>query len=61
MNVELLTPKETAELLKVNLRTIYKWIKSGELKAVQFGDVWRLDKSYILEKFNNGNHKASDR
>jgi len=30
---DLLTPAEAARLFKVNLRTIYRYIKSGKLKA----------------------------
>jgi excisionase family DNA binding protein len=37
-----LTPQETAELLRVDRRTIYNWIRTGKLKAIKFGDTWRI-------------------
>ena len=41
------TPKEVSETLKLNIRTIYKWIREGHLKAVKLGDVWRISESEL--------------
>ncbi|HHY08274.1 MAG TPA: helix-turn-helix domain-containing protein [Corynebacteriales bacterium] len=41
------SPKEVSEKLKLNIRTIYKWIKEGRLQAVKLGDVWRISQSEI--------------
>lgn len=41
---ELLTMKETCELLKVHANTLRQWDKKGILKAVRFGT--RRDRRY---------------
>lgn len=41
------TPKEVSEKLKLNVRTIYKWIREEKLKAVKLGDVWRISESEL--------------
>ena len=38
---KLYTPKEVATILKVNIKTIYRYIKSGKLKATKIGQ-WRI-------------------
>ena len=50
MSIQLITPKQAADLLKVHLNTIYRWLDSGELKGVQFVDTWRIDRSAIEER-----------
>jgi len=50
------TPKEVAEILKVDYYTILRWIKRGELEAVRFGTRWRIPLE-ALEKFIN-QHKV---
>lgn len=44
---ELLTMKETCELLKVHANTLRQWDKKGILKAVRFGA--RRDRRYKKE------------
>jgi excisionase family DNA binding protein len=44
---ELLTMKETCELLKVHANTLRQWDKKGILKAVRFGA--RKDRKYKKE------------
>jgi acetyl-CoA synthetase len=39
------TPKEISDKLKLNIRTIYKWIREGKVNAVKLGDVWRISES----------------
>lgn len=41
------TLEETAEYLKVDPRTITRWISSGKLKAAKIGREWRIPKSEI--------------
>lgn len=41
------TPKEVSEMLKLNIGTLYKWIREGKLKAVKLGDVWRIPESEL--------------
>jgi len=34
---QILTPQEVADLMKVSLKTVYRWIESGKLGASQVG------------------------
>lgn len=36
------TVKEVADLLKVNEVTVRRWIKDGELRAIEIGKGWRI-------------------
>ena len=44
------TAEETAELLRVALNTVYRWCRSGRLRARKFGRQWRIDRT-ALEEF----------
>lgn len=50
----LLTPAEVAKNLKLNLLTIYKYIRSGKLGAIKLGRTYRVGED-DLEKFLNKN------
>jgi excisionase family DNA binding protein len=41
------TPEEIAERLKVNVRTVGRWITSKRLKAIRVGKQWRIPDSEI--------------
>jgi len=45
---KLYTVQEVADVLKVSIKTIYRIIKSGKLKAIKIGQ-WRINKN-DLEK-----------
>ena len=45
---EFYTPEELAAALKVNIMTIYRYIKAKKLKAYKLGRGFRIDK----EEFN---------
>jgi excisionase family DNA binding protein len=44
-----MTLPEVAELLKVSRRTVYRWIKNGELPAIQFESQYRITESDLKE------------
>ncbi len=46
------TPQEVANKLKLNVRTLYKWIREGKLKAVKVGDVWRISETELNRLLN---------
>lgn len=48
----LYTTNEVAEILKVNRRTIFRYIKSGKLKAVKIGQ-WRIKQADLDNFINN--------
>lgn len=58
--MKLLTRKEVADLLRVDPRTVERWLRSGKLKGYKLGSgktaPWRIDEVEVqkfLEK-NNG-------
>lgn len=45
----LYTTREAQELLKVSQRTLYRYLKSGELKGVKIaGGKWRIPESSVV-------------
>jgi excisionase family DNA binding protein len=52
----LLTPQQVAERLQVQVQTVVRWLRSGQLKGAKFGRIWRVTEedlqAFILE------HKA---
>lgn len=51
---EFYTARELAEKLRVNIMTIYRYIKAGKLKAHKIGKEFRIDKN----EFDNFLHKT---
>lgn len=45
MPEEFYTAQELADMLKVNIMTIYRYINSGKLEAYKFGKEFRVKKS----------------
>ena len=52
-----LTTEEVLDCLKVNPRTIYRLIKSGELPAVRIGRQWRFRRADLDDWINR--HKTA--
>jgi len=48
---ELLTIQEVADILRVSKRTIFRYIKSGKLKATKIGQ-WRIKREDINKLIN---------
>ena len=43
------TSKEIAEILKLSNYTIGEYIRSGKLKAIKFGRVWRVSENQLKQ------------
>lgn len=52
-NEEYLTIEETAKKFKVAPATVYRMAQKGEIPAVKFGKVWRIDYPRLKEKLDN--------
>lgn len=52
---QFLTVKEAAKILKLNIMTVYEYIRKGQLKAVKLGRNYRVD----VEEFNRFIEKNS--
>ena len=48
-HMKLYTPQEVADTLKVDLRTVYRWIKEGRLAAVKAGVQWRISEENLKD------------
>jgi excisionase family DNA binding protein len=44
-----LTLDEVAELFRVHRGTVYKWVRSGKLRAVRVAATWRIPEEVIDE------------
>jgi excisionase family DNA binding protein len=38
----LFTPQQVAERLQVQVQTVVRWLRSGQLKGTKFGRLWRV-------------------
>ncbi|MEM4625767.1 MAG: helix-turn-helix domain-containing protein [Candidatus Pacearchaeota archaeon] len=50
---KLYTPEEVAEILKVSVITVKKWLRSGELKGIKVGKFWRIREEDLEEFLRN--------
>lgn len=59
---ELFTPQEVAQKLKIDMSTVYRWIREGRLKAVKIGHFWRISESELsrLLKGNEQNGRKTE-
>jgi excisionase family DNA binding protein len=47
LNYELLTVEEVANILRLNVRTIWRMLKDGRLKGIRLGGGWRIPKEEL--------------
>ncbi len=45
--------EEVADLLRVNIMTIYRYVKAGRLKAYKIGGEFRIDKEEYIRFLNS--------
>ncbi len=50
MKYEWLTVEEVAAMLRLNVVTIYRWLRNNELRGIKLGKEWRIKES-DLEAF----------
>ena len=48
--MEYFTPQEAAQLLKVHVGTLLRWIREGKLSAIKIGKGYRISQTQ-LDKF----------
>ncbi len=54
----LLTPKEVAEELRVSKQSVSRWLRSGKLKGVKAGTLWRVKEEDLQEFIKEGNNEG---
>ena len=46
---QLYTPQEVADFLKVDVRTVYRWLREGEMNAIRFQREYRIAESDLRD------------
>lgn len=54
---KLYTIEEITEILKVTQRTVYNYIKAGQLKAIKIGKYWRIKHTDLQIFLETGTNK----
>jgi len=47
------TPREIAEMMGVHYQTVMNWLRSGKLRGVKIGQIWKISKE-ALEELTQG-------
>jgi excisionase family DNA binding protein len=45
----LYTPQEVADYLQVDIRTVYRWLKQGDMEAIRLQREYRISDSQLRE------------
>ena len=56
-NEEFYSAQELADILRVNIMTIYRYIKAGKLKAYKIGKEFRIEKEEFQKLLNKAKTK----
>lgn len=52
--IKVYTLEEVAEILQLTRRTLYTYIKNGQLKAVKIGKYWRVSEETLQSFIKKG-------
>ncbi|HYA94259.1 MAG TPA: helix-turn-helix domain-containing protein [Thermodesulfobacteriota bacterium] len=58
---EIMTPREAAEYLSLNVRTIYRLAKNGKIPGRKFGARWKFEKAILDEWVSNKRHVPGEK
>lgn len=53
-DIKVYTTDEVQELLKVTKRTLYNYIKAGQIKAIKMGRNWRITEDALKDFLEKG-------
>jgi PTS system nitrogen regulatory IIA component len=54
MNSEVLTVQEVANYLRIDIRTVYRLAKKGDIPCIKIGRQWRFNRDDIKELVGGG-------
>jgi PTS system nitrogen regulatory IIA component len=54
MNSEVLTVQEVANYLRIDIRTVYRLAKKGDIPCIKIGRQWRFNRNDIKELVSGG-------
>ena len=57
--IKVYTLEEVREILKLTQRTLYNYIKNGDLKATKIGKYWRVQHTDLEEFIEKGTNKKA--
>jgi len=58
-DIKVYTLDEVVDILKVTRRTLYTYIKEGNLKAVKMGKYWRITQENLQDFITHGTDIAN--
>lgn len=50
--LDVLTVKETREILRIGMNSMYHILHSGELKSIKIGRIYKIKKEDVIEYIN---------
>ena len=50
--LDVLTVKETREILRIGMNSMYTILQSGELKSIKIGRIYKIKKENVIEYIN---------
>jgi excisionase family DNA binding protein len=59
MNNEILTVQEVANYLRIDIRTVYRLAKKGDIPCIKIGRQWRFNRNDIKDLVNAG-HRTGE-
>jgi PTS system nitrogen regulatory IIA component len=60
MNSEVLTVEEVANYLRIDIRTVYRLAKKGDIPCIKIGRQWRFNRDDIKELVSGGLHNKEN-
>ena len=57
MNSEVLTVQEVANYLRIDIRTVYRLAKRGDIPCIKIGRQWRFNREDIKDLVGGGHQK----
>ena len=54
MNSEVLTVEEVANYLRIDIRTVYRLAKRGDIPCIKIGRQWRFNREDIKDLISGG-------
>ena len=45
----LITPEDVADMLGIGMNSVYKLLRSGSIKAMRIGRIWKIPKRAVQE------------
>ena len=56
-DIKVYTTEDALEILKVSQRTLYRYIKAGQIKAIKLGREYRITEEALREFLERGTYR----